>query len=67
MKGEFDFASWFEAKHHLIVKYPALTQSDLDYRHGTKDDLLQAISRKLGKTKKELEIEIEVALSEGIE
>jgi hypothetical protein len=67
MKGEFDFASWFEAKHHLIVKYPDLTQSDVDYRHGTKDDLLQAISRKLGKTKKELEQEIETALSDNFE
>jgi hypothetical protein len=67
MKEEFDFAAWDETKDHLKMKYPVLTKSDLVFRHGTKDDLLQMISRKLGKTKKELEEEIEIVLSAGFE
>jgi hypothetical protein len=67
MNREFDFASWYETKDHLKMRYPVLTKSDLTFRHGTKDDLLQMISRKLGKTKKELEEEIETALSENFE
>jgi hypothetical protein len=67
MNGEFDYANWFEMKEQLLMKYPILTSSDLVFRHGSKDDLLQMISRKLGKTKKELEEEIELALSENFE
>ena len=65
MNREFDFASWDETQEQLKKKYPDLTKSDLAFRHGTKDDLLQMISTKLGKTKKVLEKEIEIAMDEN--
>lgn len=67
MNREFDFANWDETKDQLKMKYPDLTDSDLVFRHGTKDDLLQMISTKLGKTKKVLEKEIEIPIDENID
>lgn len=38
--------------------YPMLTKTDLIWRHGTKNDLIEMISRKLGLTTKKLKEEI---------
>ena len=53
MDNEFDFKNWDIAKDNLKNNFPQLTEADLIWRHGTKDELYGTIATKLGKTRKE--------------
>ena len=46
--------SWNELKGKLKQKYAALTDNDLLYQSGKKDEMLGKLQIKLGKTKEEL-------------
>jgi hypothetical protein len=59
MNEGFDYKYWDEIKIKLFKMYPSLTRSDLLWWHGSKDDLLDMIANKLGKTTKELQNEID--------
>ncbi|MBN1821915.1 MAG: hypothetical protein JW833_14430 [Prolixibacteraceae bacterium] len=54
MESKFDMNQWGYIKDKLREKYPELTNADLNWGHLLRDDLLQNISTKLGKTKKDL-------------
>jgi hypothetical protein len=45
---------WNEQKAKLIAKFPVLTEADLLFEEGKKDEMLTKVSAKLGKTKEEL-------------
>ena len=47
--------NWEEQKTKLKEKYPRLTDADLYFERGKRDDLLYNLQSKLGKTRKELE------------
>ncbi len=55
MKNEWEVISWNDIKSRLKEEYPLLTNADLIWRHGTKEDLIEMIAFKLGKTYKELQ------------
>jgi hypothetical protein len=55
MDREIDIIYWNDLRSKLKLKYPMLTNADLYWRHGTKEDLLDMIALKLGKTYKELQ------------
>ena len=59
MKYKFDYKNWDSIKSKLIQMYPELTKSDLLWRHGSKDDLLDMIANKLGKKSYDLLKEID--------
>jgi len=46
--------SWNELKGKLKQKYAALTDNDLLYQSGKRDEMLGKLQIKLGKTKEEL-------------
>lgn len=46
--------SWNDLKGKLKQKYAALTDNDLLYQSGKKDEMLGKLQIKLGKTKEEL-------------
>jgi hypothetical protein len=46
--------NWSEQKEKLQLKYPTLTNSDLAYNVGKKDEMLGKLQVKLGKTQSEL-------------
>ena len=46
--------NWNEQKGKLKKKFATLTDSDLVYTEGKKDDMLVKLQIKLGKTKEEL-------------
>jgi uncharacterized protein YjbJ (UPF0337 family) len=46
--------NWNEQKGKLKAKYSSLTDSDLHYDNGKKDEMFTRIGAKLGKTKEEL-------------
>ena len=46
--------SWNDLKGKLKQKYAALTDNDLLYQSGKKDEMLGKLQVKLGKTKEEL-------------
>jgi uncharacterized protein YjbJ (UPF0337 family) len=46
--------SWNETKGKLKQKFAALTDNDLLFAEGTKEEMLGKIQQKLGKTKEEL-------------
>lgn len=50
---------WNQAKGKLKQKYADLTDDDLKYADGKKDELLGRLQEKTGKTKEELEKEID--------
>lgn len=54
MDTKFDMNEWRKIKEKLIITYPELTNEDLYWGLVSRDDLLQNISTKLGKTKKDL-------------
>jgi uncharacterized protein YjbJ (UPF0337 family) len=54
MKG-----SWNEVKGKLKQKYGQLTDDDLMFVEGKEDELLGRLQKRLGKTKDELQAEIE--------
>lgn len=55
MDNEFDLVQWEHVKRKLKRLYPQLTDSDLIWRHETKNDLYNMIATGLGKTLKEFE------------
>jgi hypothetical protein len=59
METEIDFIYWNEFKSKLKQKYPVLTNADLLWRNGTREELVRMIAFKLGKTRRELEAIIE--------
>ena len=46
--------NWNEQKGKLQLKFTTLSDSDLKYEDGKKDEMLTRIQTKLGKTKEEL-------------
>lgn len=54
MESKFDMNQWVFIKDKLRSKYPELTDADMVWGRTTRDDLLQNISDKLGKSKKDL-------------
>ncbi len=46
--------NWSEQKAKLKAKYSTLTDSDLQYENGKKDEMMDKLQVKLGKTKEEL-------------
>lgn len=55
-----DHLFWNELKSKLKQKYPELNNSDLHWRSGSQEDLIEMIAIKLGKTTRELQEEIEL-------
>jgi len=55
MTQDFDIVYWNNIKMDLKKEYPQLTEADLFWRDGSKEDMLSILSIKLLKTKKELE------------
>jgi len=53
---------WDETKAKLKLQYPELTSADLSWRHSSQEDLLEMIANKLGKTYKELQLELETTI-----
>jgi hypothetical protein len=47
-------AYWKEKKTKLLKKYNNLTDEDLRYNEGNEKELMEKLSKKLGKTKQEL-------------
>jgi uncharacterized protein YjbJ (UPF0337 family) len=47
-------ANWNEQKGKLKTKFPILTDADVSYAEGKKDDMMTRLQMKLGKTKEEL-------------
>ena len=52
--------SWSEQKTKLKAQFPTLTDADLQYENGKKDEMLEKLQTKLGKTKEELNSLLEV-------
>ena len=46
--------NWTEQKAKLKAKFSTLTDTDLQYENGKKDEMLDRVQTKLGKTKEEL-------------
>jgi uncharacterized protein YjbJ (UPF0337 family) len=47
-------SNWTEQKTKLKAKFPTLTDADVHYEDGKKDEMFNKIQVKLGKTKEEL-------------
>ncbi len=47
--------NWNAQKAKLKTKFPNLTDADLRYEEGKKDEMLTKLQTKLGKTKEELQ------------
>ena len=60
MDTKFDINGWRIIKDKLRNKYAELTEVELDWGHISRDNLLEIISTKIGKTKLELINEIEL-------
>lgn len=59
MDSKFDMNGWRIIKDKLRNKYPELTEVDVNWGHISRDNMLEIISTKIGKTKLELVNEIE--------
>ena len=59
MRSENEYALWGGLKDKLIKIHPTLTKSDLLWRNGTVNSMLEMISSKLGITAKELKDDID--------
>jgi hypothetical protein len=59
MEAKFDMNQWGYIKDKLRNKYPELTEADLVWGHISRNELIEIISAKLGKTNKELIDEID--------
>jgi hypothetical protein len=59
MRTKTERILWSELKVRLVRRYPTLTKSDLIWRHGSIDEMLDTISSKLGVTVQKLKEEIE--------
>ena len=58
METKFDMNEWGKIRIQLRNKYPELTDADLIWGRTSREELIQMISTKLGKTQKELMDEI---------
>lgn len=47
--------NWTEQKGKLKSNFPTLTDADLHYENGKKDEMFNRVQTKLGKTKEELD------------
>jgi hypothetical protein len=54
METKFDMNQWGYIKDKLRDRYPDLTNADLIWGRVSRNDLLEMISNKLGKTRKEI-------------
>ncbi len=54
METKFDMNEWGRISGQLRDKYPELNDADLYWGRVSRDDLIEMISAKLGKTKKDL-------------
>jgi UTP:GlnB (protein PII) uridylyltransferase len=45
---------WNSKKQKLLKKYNNLTDKDLSYNEGNEKEMMETLSKKLGKTKQEL-------------
>ena len=45
---------WLELQAKLKIKYPELTETDLEYHEPLQQDMLRMVEYKLGKTKEEM-------------
>ena len=54
METKFDMNEWGRIKEQLRIRFPELTTTDLIWGRFSREELLEMISNKLGKTKKEL-------------
>ncbi len=54
METKFDMNQWRLIKDKLQEKYPKLNNADLIWGRVSRNDLLEMISSKLGKTRKEI-------------
>lgn len=59
MDTKFDMNEWARIKDLLKNKYPELTNADLVWGRTSRNDLIEMISTKLGKTQKDLMDEID--------
>lgn len=46
--------NWNETRDKLKVKFPVLTDADLRFEKGKKEEMLEKVQTKLGKSKEEL-------------
>ena len=46
--------NWFDQINNIKAKFPGITDADLYFREGEKDEMLYRIQLMLGKTKEEL-------------
>jgi hypothetical protein len=60
MKQVSEIIFWNDIKGRLKQKYPELNNSDLQWRNSSQNDLVEMIAIKLGKTTRELQLEIEL-------
>ena len=54
MEIKFDMNQWDYIKDKLQKMYPELTNADLVWGHTSRNDLIEMLSAKLGKTRKDL-------------
>jgi hypothetical protein len=54
MKDEYEVMNWNDLKAKLQHAYPLLTSADLQWRHGTTEEMLSMIAQKLRKTYRQL-------------
>jgi hypothetical protein len=54
METRFDMNEWGKISGQLRDKYPELNSADLYWGRVSREDLIEMISTKLGKTKKDL-------------
>jgi uncharacterized protein YjbJ (UPF0337 family) len=47
--------NWTEQKPLLKSKFPILTDDDLHFKEGKKDEMMTCIQKKIGKSKEELQ------------
>jgi hypothetical protein len=52
MEAKFDLYHWENVKGKLKILYPQLTESDLVWRHESKENLFKLIATKLELSKK---------------
>ena len=46
--------NWTETKSKLKAQFPDLTDADLQYEQGKKDEMFERVQVKIGKTKEEM-------------
>ncbi|MGX7668907.1 CsbD family protein [Flavobacterium pedocola] len=47
--------NWVDKKNKLKVQFPTLTDADLHFEEGKKEEMLTKVQAKLGKTKEEFD------------